>query len=195
MKRLMGKLLSNPSMFPRDTFGNAICDTITNSNCDGDGYAAFQNIMCGVHPNVIEKEADTITPYQCNSVSIVAHVRNMANLLEREQLCGRVYTQYESLMMLMESLYGRFKERIKNKYDLIFTARHDHFNEIPFKLEMANIGTTLTEWSEELKLDSSRFSMQSTTLIKMDSIMRRMMDSSMSLDRILTVLSPVFQGT
>jgi hypothetical protein len=60
-------------------------------------------------------------------------------------------------MMAMESLYGRFKERFKSKYEPTFTARHDHFNKTPFKLEMANLGTTLTEWFDELKLDSSRF--------------------------------------
>jgi hypothetical protein len=59
--------------------------------------------------------------------------------------------------MVMESLHGRFKERLKNKYELIFTAKHDHFDRIPFTLGMANLGTTLTEWEEELKLDSSRF--------------------------------------
>jgi hypothetical protein len=61
-------------------------------------------------------------------------------------------------MIVMESLHGQFKERLKNKYELIFTANHDHSHKIPFKLEMSNLGTTLTEWSDELKLDSSRFS-------------------------------------
>jgi hypothetical protein len=90
-------------------------------------------------------------------VSIAAHVWNMANFLEKEQLRSRSYTQYESLMMVMESLHGRFKEHLKNKSELIFTAKHDHSNKIPFKLEIANLGTTLTKWSDELKLDSSRF--------------------------------------
>jgi hypothetical protein len=110
MSRLLSKLLSNPSMFTRDSFGNTMRDTITNAN--GDRYAALHNIMRSVHPNLIEKEVDAITPYQGNSVSIAAHVRNMTNFLEKEQLRGRLYTQYESLMMAMESLHGRFKERL-----------------------------------------------------------------------------------
>jgi hypothetical protein len=156
MARLLSKLLSNPSMFPRDTFRNTMRDTITNAN--GDGYAALHNIMRAVHPHLIEKAVDAVIPYQGNSVSIAAHVRNMANFLEKEELRGRLYTQYESLMMVMESLHGRFKERLKKKSELAFTAKHDHFNRIPFKLEMANLATTLTEWSEELKLDTTRFS-------------------------------------
>jgi hypothetical protein len=156
MERLLSKLLSNPSMFPRDTFGNTMRDIITNAN--GDGYAALHNIMRAVHSNLIEKAMDAVTPYQGNSVSIAAHVRNMANFLEKGELRGRLYTQYESLVMVMESLHGSFKERLKNKSELAFTAKHDHFNRIPFKLEMDNLGTTLTEWSEELKLDMTRFS-------------------------------------
>jgi hypothetical protein len=156
MARLMRKLISNPSMFPRDTFGNTMRDTMTNVN--GDGYSALKNVMRDVHPNLIEKAVDPITPYQGNSVSIAAHVQSMANFLEKEQLRGRLYTHYESLMIAMESLYGRFKEHLKNKYELIFRGNNDNSNKIPFKLEMANLGTTLTEWSDELKLDSSRFS-------------------------------------
>jgi hypothetical protein len=77
----MSKLLSNPSMFPHDTFGNTIRDTITNAN--GDGYAALHNIMRSVHSNLIEKAVDRITPYQGNSVSIAAHAQNMDNFLEK----------------------------------------------------------------------------------------------------------------
>jgi hypothetical protein len=68
-------------MFPSDTFGNTMRDIITNAN--GDGYDALQNIMRAVHPTLVEKAVDPITPYQGNSVSIAAHVRNMANFLEK----------------------------------------------------------------------------------------------------------------
>jgi hypothetical protein len=61
-------------------------------------------------------------------------------------------------MMVINSLHGHFKECLKSKSEIMFTAKHDHSNRTPFKLEMANLGTTLTEWSEELKLDSSYFS-------------------------------------
>jgi hypothetical protein len=43
MARLMSKLLSNPSMFPHDTFRNTMRDTITNAN--GNGHAALHSIM------------------------------------------------------------------------------------------------------------------------------------------------------
>jgi hypothetical protein len=156
MARLLSKLLINPSMFPRDTFGNTMRNTMTNAN--GDGYAPLYTIMRAVHPILIEKAVDPITPYQGNSVSIAAHVPYMANYLEKEQLRGRSYTQYESIMMVMESLHGRFKERLKNKSELIFAANHNHTNNIHFKLELANLGTTLMEWYDELKLDSSHLS-------------------------------------
>jgi hypothetical protein len=53
MACLVSKLLSNPSMFPHDTFGKTMRDTITNVN--GYGYAALHNTMRSVHPNLIEK--------------------------------------------------------------------------------------------------------------------------------------------
>jgi hypothetical protein len=34
---------------------------------------------------------------------------------------------------------------MKNKAELDFTAKHDHVENVPFKLEMAKIGTTLAE--------------------------------------------------
>jgi hypothetical protein len=57
MARLMSKRLSNPSMFPNDTFGKTMHDTITNT--DGYGYAALHNIMLSVHPNLIQKRGTT----------------------------------------------------------------------------------------------------------------------------------------
>jgi hypothetical protein len=84
MARIMRKLFSDPSMFPRDYFGNTMRDTIANANSDG--YAALHNTMRSIHPNIIEQEVDPIRPYQGNLVSIAAHVRNMANFLENEHL-------------------------------------------------------------------------------------------------------------
>jgi hypothetical protein len=53
MAHLMSKLLSNPSMFPHDTVGNTMRDTITINNANGDGHehrhAALHNIMRSVH--------------------------------------------------------------------------------------------------------------------------------------------------
>jgi hypothetical protein len=95
MGRLIAKLLSNPLMFPKDTFGNVMKDTV--SNGEGDGYAALHNIMRSVHPNVIEKAVNNITPYQGNMVTLAAYVQNMSNHLEKEALHKIYYTKYEGI--------------------------------------------------------------------------------------------------
>jgi hypothetical protein len=128
-------------MFSKDAFGATMCDTVANANFDG--YAALQNIMRAVHPNLVEKAVEYITPYQGNVVTVAAQVRNMANHLEKESLRGCLYTKDESLMMVLESLHGRYKERLNNKAELALTAKHNHVDKITFKLEMTNLGTTL----------------------------------------------------
>jgi hypothetical protein len=105
MSRLLAKLISNPSMFGKDVFGNTMRDMVANANVDG--YATLHNI---VHPNLIEKTVEPVTPYQCNVVTLDAHVRNITNHLEKEGLRGRRYTKYESMMMVLESLHGLCKE-------------------------------------------------------------------------------------
>jgi hypothetical protein len=71
-------------MFPKDPLGNAMKDTVYNG--EGYGYAAMHNIMRSVHPNLIQKAVETSTPYQGNMVTFTAHVRNMSNHLEKEDL-------------------------------------------------------------------------------------------------------------
>jgi hypothetical protein len=112
----------------------------------------LHNIMRSIHPNLIEKAVETITPYQGNMVTLAAHVRNMSNHLENEALRKRYYTKYEGLMMVVDSLYGRCRERLKQKVELSFTTKHDRIDRVPFKLEMTDLGTTLTEWAEEMKV-------------------------------------------
>jgi hypothetical protein len=154
MGKFLAKILLNPHMFPNDPFGNVMKDTV--SNGEGDEYAALHNIMRSVHPNLIEKAVETITPYQGNMVTLAAHVRNMSNHMEKEAMRKRYYKEYESLMMVVESLHGRCHEGLKQKVELSFTTKHDRVNKIPFKLEMANLGTTLTEWEDELKVGVSQ---------------------------------------
>jgi hypothetical protein len=113
------------------------------SNREGDAYAALYNIMRSVHPNLAEKVVETIT-YQGNMITLAAHVQNMSNHLEKEELCKRYYTKYEGLVMVVESFHGRCREHLKPKVELSFTTKHDQIDKVPFKLEMVNLSTALT---------------------------------------------------
>jgi hypothetical protein len=107
-------------------------------------------------PTLCDKVVYTVIPYQGNTVSFAAHVRNMTQFLAREKLRSRLYTKYEALMMTLETLQGRFRAQMKHKDGLLFETGHDKVDAIPFKLAMSNLATTLTSWAKELNLDIPR---------------------------------------
>jgi hypothetical protein len=98
----------------------------------------------------------TAIAYQGNTVRFAAHVHDMSQYIAREKLCGRLYNRYETLMMTLETLQGRFLVPMKHNAGLEFEAGHNKVNLLPFKLEISNIATTLTLWAKDLHLDVSR---------------------------------------
>jgi hypothetical protein len=71
----------------------------------------------------------------------------MTQCLSREKLRGRSYTKYEAIMMiLLKTLQGRFQSQMKHMAGLEFKVGRDKVDNIPFKLAMSNIATTLTLW-------------------------------------------------
>jgi hypothetical protein len=154
MSRHIHKALTHPSMFIKDDFGDQCRDIVSTSG--GCGYIALHNIMRLVHPALCDKIVDTAIPYQGNTVSFAAHVRNMAQFIAREKLRGRRYNRYETTMMTLETLQGRFRTQMKHNAGLEFEVGHDKVNNVPFKLEMSNLATTLTSWAKELHLEVPR---------------------------------------
>jgi hypothetical protein len=55
-------------------------------------------------------------------------------------------------MMIVYSLHDHCRERLKQKVEMSFTTKHDRLDKVPFKLEMANMGTNLPEWAEEMNV-------------------------------------------
>jgi hypothetical protein len=53
-------------------------------------------------------------------------------------------------------LQGRFRTQMKHNAGLGFEVGHDKVNNVPFKLEMSNLATTLTSWAKELHLEVPR---------------------------------------
>jgi hypothetical protein len=109
-----------------------------------------------VHQALCDKVVDTAIPYQGGMVSFAAHIRSMSQYIAWEKLRGWLYTRYETLMMTLETLQGRFRVQIKHTAGLEFEARHNKLNIVPFKLEMSNLATTLISWAKDLHLDVSR---------------------------------------
>jgi hypothetical protein len=89
-------------------------------------------------------------------VSFAAHVHNMSQYITRAKLRGWLYNRYETLMMTLETLQGRYRVQMKHNAGLEFETGHNKVNIVPFKLEMSNLTTTLTSWAKDLHMDVSR---------------------------------------
>lgn len=50
------------------------------------------------------------------------------------------------MMILLKTLQGRFQSQMKHMAGLEFKVGRDKVDNIPFKLAMSNIATTLTLW-------------------------------------------------
>jgi hypothetical protein len=151
MSRQIHKALTHPLMFPKDDVGDQCRDIVSTS--EGCGYASLHNIMRLAHPNLCDKVVETTIPYQGNVLSFAAPVRNMIQYIARGKLRNRLYTKYEALVMTLETLQARFRSQMKHKAGLLFEVGHNKVNDIPFKLAMSNLATTLTSWAKDLNLD------------------------------------------
>jgi hypothetical protein len=154
MSRHIHKALTHPILFPNDDFGDHCHDIVSTS--EGCGYASLHNTMRLAHPYLCDKVVDTTIPYQGNTVSFAAHVRNMTQYLARKKLGGRLYTKCEALMMTLETLQAHFRVQMKHKVGILFQVGHNKVDNIPFKLAMSNFATPLTSWAKELNLDVPR---------------------------------------
>jgi hypothetical protein len=154
MSRHIHKALIHPFMFTKDDFGDQCRNIVSTSK--GCGYASLHNIMRLVHPALCDKVVDTPIPYQGNVVSFAVHVRNMTQYLAREKLRRRLYTKYETLMMTIETLQARFCAPMKHNVGLLFESGNDHTDNIPFKIAMSNLSTTLTSWAKDMNLEIHR---------------------------------------
>jgi hypothetical protein len=100
-----------------------------------------------------------ITEYRfvkhCLWFTIYIHTSNSLSL-PTKSVHPQVMSIQFFLMIVIDSFHGRYKERLKNKAELAFTAKHNHVEKIPFKIEMNNLGTTFAEWADEMKIDVPR---------------------------------------
>jgi hypothetical protein len=80
------------------------------------------------------------------------HVHAIQDHLFREETQGRIYSKYEALQLMFDTLHPTYNLDLKFGAEKQFGKAHD-FNEcIPFKMQMSQLGTTLTSWSNEMRL-------------------------------------------
>jgi hypothetical protein len=147
MSNYIYKLLMIDGVLPRAH--DDIRDIVMAS--DGDGYKALYNIPRFVHPKLTGTKVETKIPCQGISDTFAHHVKNIRNTIENEAIRGRVYSRYEGLDLVIGTLHPKYEAALRHKTEMAFYVTHDQVNNIPFELQMSNLGKTLGGWA--LKLD------------------------------------------
>jgi hypothetical protein len=146
MSNYIYKLLMIDGVLPRAN--DKLRDIVMAS--DGDGYEALYNILRFIQPNLTDTKVETKIPCQGISDTFAHHVKNIRNTIENEVIRGRVYSRCECLELVFETLHPKYEAALRHKTEMAFDVTHDQVNNIPFELQMSNLGKTLGGW--ELKL-------------------------------------------
>jgi hypothetical protein len=153
MESHVHKLLLTDGLFSKDC-DEKYRDIVKASR--GNGYAALHNIMRLHHPRLTEKKVETRILAQSISTHFGHHVRAIQDHLYREETCGRAYTKYETLQLVLDTLHPTYHLDLKFRAEKEFGQAHDLDYCIPFKLQMSQLGTTLTTWSTEMRLSDKK---------------------------------------
>jgi hypothetical protein len=119
-----------------------------------DGYAALHNILRLHHPCLTEQIVEIKYPSHTVSIRLGEHVKLVQQYINREDMCGRSYTQYEGLQMVLRSLHINYHVALTKRVADEFDVAHDRMHIIPFMVHMSQLGTSLTAWADELGLHS-----------------------------------------
>jgi hypothetical protein len=72
----------------------------------------------------------------------------MSQYIPQEKLHDHLYNCYETIMMTLGTLQGRFHAQMKHNAGLELEVDQDKVDNVPFKLEMSNLATNLTSWAK-----------------------------------------------
>jgi hypothetical protein len=153
MESHVHKLLLTDGLFSKDC-DDEYRDIVKASG--GNGYDALHNILRLHHPHLTEKKVETRIPAQSISTRFGHHVRAIQDHLYREETRGRAYTKYEALQLVLDTLHPTYHFDLKFRAEKEFGQAHDFDDCIPFKLQMSQLGTTLTTWSTEMRLSDKK---------------------------------------
>ena len=94
---LIARLLSHPNMFPKSCLD--LCLMVKNAGHDG--YAALYNILCHIHPLLMEEEVQMMIPKQSPSESLLTHITAVQCFLRHKMTYGCHYTMKEHVFMVI----------------------------------------------------------------------------------------------
>ena len=151
MAHKLHKLLRTTNMFPSDSICDKYRDAIIASN--GNGYLALHNIMRSTHPALVEDEVEAKIPKQQPRDTFGSYITSVVNFLDRESLRSRIYTDHEQTKLVLTNLLPKYKDDFRLKIQQHFGDNINRSRQVPFKLQLPNLSTTLTKWIKDLGLD------------------------------------------
>jgi hypothetical protein len=153
MESHVHKLLLTNGLFSKDC-DEEYRDIVKASS--GNGYATLYNILRSHHPRLTDKKVETKIPAQSIGTRFGHHVRAVQDHLFREETRGRIYSKYEALQLVIDTLHPAYHLDLKFRAEKEFDQTQDLEDSIPFKLQMSQLGTTLTSWSIEMRLTEKK---------------------------------------
>jgi hypothetical protein len=153
MESHIHKLLLTDWLFSKDCY-EEYRDIVKSSS--GNGYASLHNILRSHHPRLIDKKAETNIPAQSIGTRFGHHVRSVQDHLFREETRRRIYYKYEALHLVIDTLHPSYHLDLKFRAEKEFYQTHDLEDSIPFKLQMSQLGNTLTSCSSEMRLSEKK---------------------------------------
>jgi hypothetical protein len=122
----------------------------------GNGYAALHKILRNHHPCLTEKKVETKIPSQGITTRFGDHVRAIQEHLFSEDTHRRMYSKYEALKLVLDNLHPVYRLELKFRSEKEFGQSKDYEDTIPFKLQISQLGTTLSLWATEMRLGEKR---------------------------------------
>jgi hypothetical protein len=153
MESHVHKLLLTDGLFTKDC-DEEYSDIVKASG--GNRYAALHNMLRLHHPRLTDRKVETKIPTQSISMRFGHHIRAIQDHLFREETRGRTYSKYEALQLVLDTLHPSFHMDLKFRAKKEFGQAHDFDDRIHFKLQMSQLGTTLTSLSNEMRLSEKK---------------------------------------
>jgi hypothetical protein len=97
------------------------------------------------HPRLTERKVETKIPSQGISTHGRSHIREIKEHITREETRGRHFTKYEALQLSLDTLHLSF-------YVSLSQVPDREGIDIPFKLQMSQLGTSLSLWATKMRL-------------------------------------------
>jgi hypothetical protein len=79
-------------------------------------------------------------------------VRAIQEHFFHEDIRVRVYSKYEALQLVLDTLHPTFHLDLKFRSEKEFGQGHDYEDTIPVKLQISRLGTTLSSWAFDMRL-------------------------------------------